>query len=137
EDDQPVARGLDHLVEHLEPVGLPQTELRQLRLDQGLRRVLERLLHLADADHPQPLAGVAGEGDRVLDGQAGEEVGLAGAAAAVGALVARRRQQRLEYGRRVDLQGAHSALTMRRSMRVTVWTGPPPGPVCSMATLSP
>ena len=79
------------------PCGSPRPQRGQLVLDQQLGRVPQILLHLADADRPEADA-VNGLGDQQL----GEEVDLAGAAAAPGALVAGRRHQWLEGPRHDD-----------------------------------
>ncbi len=78
----------------LHPEVAAEAQRLDLVLDQPLDRLVERPLHLADAHRPHR---------RRLDAaphqQLGEGVRLAGAAAAMHGLVARRRQQPLEGGR--------------------------------------
>ncbi len=57
ERDHTIAGSLDHFPKHLETVSLAQAMLDQLVLNQALGRILERLLHLADANRPQALFG--------------------------------------------------------------------------------
>ena len=97
EDDRPVARRLDQLLEHLEPVRFAQTQLLELGLQQPLGRILQRLLHLANAHRQHPRLVQA-----VLDQKLGKEMRLARPAPAIRALVARRLQQRQEHPRRFN-----------------------------------
>jgi len=89
EDDEAAARGRDPVAEDLE-FGT-NAERRDLALDQALARLRERLLHLADADREHAILAHA-----IIHQHLGEEMRLAGAAAAVCALIARRLQQRDE-----------------------------------------
>ncbi len=92
EDDAAAPRPQDAVGQH--PEVAAEAQRLDLVLDQPLDRLVERALHLADAHRPHR---------RRLDAaphqQLGERVRLAGAAAAMHGLVARRRQQPLEGGR--------------------------------------
>jgi hypothetical protein len=99
EDDDAVARRLDLLLE--DPELGAEAEFMDLRLEQPLARLRQRLLHLADADCERAFAREA-----LLDQQLAKEVRLARAAAAEGCLVSRVIEQRAEHPRRPDFQCA-------------------------------
>jgi len=80
EDDLPIPGGIDALVGDVEQMA--DAEVPDLGFDEGLRGVRQRFLDFADADGPG-----AGVGDALLDKMLPEEMALARAAAAVGALV--------------------------------------------------
>ena len=103
EDDHAVAGRADLLAIDFEAGRLAQAVARELGLDQPLGAVLERLLDLADADAEQaPLA------EAIVDQLLGEEMRLARSPPALGALVARRRQQRLEHRSGRELKDGQS-----------------------------
>ena len=91
----------------MKPSRSPQPEIPQLGLNQRLGGLGQVLLHLADADRPQALAGLPGLSQRVLNQQAAEEMRLARTSSAVGPLVSRRSKQRLEHGRCLNSEGPH------------------------------
>src|SRR5204862_7899472 len=95
EDDQPVAWRRD-LVAYDPKLG-SDAKGGDLLLDQALGGLRQRFLHFAHADRARPRPE-----QTALDQHLAEEMRLAGAAPAKGALVARRFQQRLEHPCRID-----------------------------------
>ena len=89
EDDDAVAGRFDLVAEDLEAVA--EAEAGDLAFDQPLGGLRQRPLRLANADRQRAALGLAG-----LDQKLAEEMRFSRAAAAVRALVARGRQQRLE-----------------------------------------
>src|SRR5262245_58363133 len=104
EDDQPVARCCDLVVEDSEAVGLAEPVRGQLALDEMFCRIAQAFLYLAPADGPQPLPRIAGKAHGILDQQFGKEVRLPRPAPAPCSLVPRRLEQRCESWRCFDAE---------------------------------